>query len=63
MLRYLITRAIKPVKARRDAAAVDETDDADTEIPLSPSDEDEDDEIASERIDESESEAAPAAID
>lgn len=63
VLRYLVTRAIKPVKARRDAAAAGETDDADAEIPLSPSDEDGEDETTGERIDESESDAAPAAID
>jgi small subunit ribosomal protein S6 len=59
VLRYLVTRAIKPVKARRDAAS-DEGEDADGDLPPSDDDEDEDD---GERIDESESEAAPAAID
>ena len=62
VLRYLVTRTIKPVKARRDAAAGSEADDidADTDIPLG---EDVEDEEAGEQIDESESEAAPAAID
>jgi len=59
VLRYLVTRVVKPVKARRDAAA-GEAEDVDADIP-SGEDEEEDDE--GERIDESESEAAPAAID
>jgi small subunit ribosomal protein S6 len=63
VLRYLVTRAIKPVKARRDAAAAGDAEDADEEIPALPSEEDEEDEEITERIDESESEAAPAAID
>ena len=64
VLRYLVTRAIKPVKARRDAAA---TGDADVDVDdadIPPvGDEDEDDLDVVGRIDESESEAAPAAID
>ena len=57
VLRHLITRQERPVKAlRRDGVEV--TDEA----PL-PSVEDEEDEDVGERIDESESEAAPAAID
>jgi small subunit ribosomal protein S6 len=59
VLRYLVTRAIKPVKVRRDAVSADEAD-ADGDLP--PSDE-EDYEPTGEQIDESESEAAPAAID
>jgi small subunit ribosomal protein S6 len=62
VLRYLVTRAIKPVKVRRDAAASDGAEDLDGDADLPPS-EDEDLEPAGERIDESESEAAPAAID
>lgn len=58
VLRYLVTRAIKPVKSRRDAAAGGDADDTD----LPPAD-DEELEDEGERIDESESEAAPAAID
>jgi small subunit ribosomal protein S6 len=58
VLRSLVTRAIKPVKARRDAAATGDAEDV--EIP---SDIDEDDDLDAEMIDESESEAAPAAID
>ena len=60
VLRYLVTRAIKPIKARRDAAAGGEIEDVDADLP---SVEDEEDEDTGERIDESESEAAPAAID
>ena len=62
VLRYLVTRTIKPVKARRDAASGSEADDidADADIPLG---EDVEDEETVEQIDESESEAAPAAID
>jgi small subunit ribosomal protein S6 len=63
VLRYLVTRAIKPVKVRRDQSATGEVEEFDAEIPAIPSDEDEDDVDAVERIDESESEAAPAAID
>ena len=59
VLRYLVTRVVKPVKARRDAAAGD-GDDLDADLPPA-EDEEEIDEV--ERIDESESEAAPAAID
>jgi small subunit ribosomal protein S6 len=65
VLRYLVTRAVKPVKVRRDAAAADGADD-DIDIDVDaglPSPDDEDDEPTVEQIDESESEAAPAAID
>jgi small subunit ribosomal protein S6 len=57
VLRSLVTRVVKPVKARRDAAA-GEAEDADI-----PSGEDEEEVDEGELIDESESEAAPAAID
>ena len=67
VLRYLVTRSEKPVKARRDAAGADgaeegeesEDDDATAELPSEDDEESGDDA----RIDESESEAAPAAID
>lgn len=59
VLRYLVTRVVKPVKARRDATASGDVDEIDADIP-SGEDEEEDE---GERIDESESEAAPAAID
>jgi len=61
VLRHLVTRAVKPVKARRDAAAAGDIDDVDADIP--PVEDEEEDEDLAERIDESESEAAPAAID
>ena len=61
VLRHLVTRAIKPLKARRDASATGEVEEIDTDLP-SPEDEEEEQDGA-ERIDESESEAAPAAID
>jgi small subunit ribosomal protein S6 len=65
VLRYLVTRAIRPVKARRDASATGDEDEDDIEL------ESEDaiagsgsaDDDGAEQIDESESEAAPAAID
>jgi small subunit ribosomal protein S6 len=61
VLRYLVTRAVKPVKVRRDAATADGADEEpDADLPPS---EDDDDEPTGELIDESESEAAPAAID
>jgi len=55
VLRYLVTRTVKPVK-RRDAAS--DSEDAESESPSA-----EDEAETGERIDESESEAAPAAID
>ena len=61
VLRHLVTRAIKPIKARRDAAAAGEVEDVDAELP--PVEDEEEDLDVAERIDESESEAAPAAID
>jgi small subunit ribosomal protein S6 len=59
VLRYLVTRTNRPVRARRDTAA-GEGDEAEADLPPA---EDEEDEDTGERIDESESEAAPAAID
>jgi small subunit ribosomal protein S6 len=60
VLRHLVTRDDRPVKAsRRDGAA----DDADLDIDAGPPADDEEDEGDTELIDESESEAAPAAID
>jgi small subunit ribosomal protein S6 len=75
VLRYLVTRSEKPVKARRDAASAEDDDedadldadlDGDLDAPLpSAVDEadDEDDLDVPQGVDESESEAAPAAID
>jgi len=62
VLRHLITRDERPVKAsrREDGGDVDETDDTDL---LSGMEEDEDEDDGRERIGEDESEAAPAAID
>jgi small subunit ribosomal protein S6 len=63
VLRYLVTRATKPVKARRDAGSGEGDDiDIDLDADLPPAEDDED-LVPSEQIDESESEAAPAAID
>jgi small subunit ribosomal protein S6 len=59
VLRYLVTRVVKPVKARRNAAT-GEAEDTEAELP---SGEDEEEEDEGERIGEDESEAAPAAID
>jgi small subunit ribosomal protein S6 len=58
VLRHLVTRVERPVRAARgrDADA-----DADVDVDLPPEDEEPEDEM--ELIDESESEAAPAAID
>jgi small subunit ribosomal protein S6 len=59
LLRHLITRVERPVRAaRRDGATEEAVDEGDL-----PSAVDEDEEDATERIDESETEAAPAAID
>ena len=64
VLRYLVTRTVKPVKARRDAAASEDGEDEDVDDADLPSVEDEEDDLdVVEQIDESESEAAPAAID
>ncbi len=72
VLRFLVTRSEKPVKARRDAAAADgseegeESDDDDltADLVAEADVDDEDQDVADDaRIDESESEAAPAAID
>jgi small subunit ribosomal protein S6 len=60
VLRHMVTRAIKPVKARRDSSAGADGDDIDADLPSA---EDEEEDEDGEQIDESESEAAPAAID
>jgi small subunit ribosomal protein S6 len=59
VIRHLVTRIERPVKAAR---AGGEDDDGSEDADL-PSADDEDDFDVTERIDESESEAAPAAID
>jgi small subunit ribosomal protein S6 len=61
VLRHLVTRVERPARpARRDGEEDEESTEEDRDLP-SAEDEDEDD--GRERIDESESEAAPAAID
>jgi small subunit ribosomal protein S6 len=58
VLRHLVTRDERPVKASRTGGEADELDETDL-----PEIDDEEEDDVSERIDESESEAAPAAID
>ena len=60
LLRHLVTRVMRPIRAARRDGTAEET----TEEALLPSaEEEEEEEDGRERIDESESEAAPAAID
>jgi small subunit ribosomal protein S6 len=59
LLRHLVTRVERPVRAARRDGTADET--SEDLLPSSEDEEEEDD--GRERIDESESEAAPAAID
>ena len=59
VLRHLVTRGVRPVKARRDPASTDD-DVAESDLPSAAEQDDDED---GERIDESESDAAPAAID
>jgi small subunit ribosomal protein S6 len=61
VLRHLATRVERPVKASRRDAAGEEVDEEDAGLPSAEDEEEEFDDR--ERIDESESEAAPAAID
>jgi small subunit ribosomal protein S6 len=66
VLRYLVTRTVKPVKARRDAASAEDGDedmDLEGELPLAVDEDGEDGDDIPDSVDESESEAAPAAID
>src|SRR4051794_12317744 len=74
VLRYLVTRSEKPVKARRDAASADGAEDDEDEGPEDgleappdltdlAADDDDQDSDDEDPIDESETEAAPAAID
>jgi small subunit ribosomal protein S6 len=63
VLRHLVTRVERPTRpARRDGEEDEEPTEEDGDLP-SAEDEDEDEDDGRERIDESESEAAPAAID
>ena len=59
VLRHLVVRQERPARAMRDAGAGADADEA--LLPSAEDEEEEDD--GRERIDESESEAAPAAID
>ncbi len=61
VLRHLVTRDERPAKPGRREDSDDEEMAEDSDLPSGMDDEDEDD--GTERIDESESEAAPAAID
>jgi small subunit ribosomal protein S6 len=64
LLRHLVTRVERPVKAaRRDGSSDDGSDLGLAPPPPSDEIEDDDDDDRIERIDESESEAAPAAIE
>jgi small subunit ribosomal protein S6 len=57
VLRHLVVRQERPARAMRDADAEDD------ERPLPSAEDDEEEDDGRERIDESESDAAPAAID
>ena len=59
VLRHLVIRQERPARATRDAAAGGDGD----ETPLPSAEDEEEEDDGRERIDESESEAAPAAID
>ena len=61
LLRHLVTRVERPARAPRRDGAVDAESGDEEDLPSAEDEEDEDD--GRERIDESESEAAPAAID
>jgi small subunit ribosomal protein S6 len=61
LLRHLVTRVERPARAPRREGAAEGVEEEDTELPSGEDEEEEDD--GRERIDESESEAAPAAID
>ena len=63
VLRHLVTRADRPTKPGRADDADDDIDVDDESMLPSGADEEEEDEDGPELIDESESEAAPAAID
>jgi small subunit ribosomal protein S6 len=59
VLRHLVVRQDRPARAARDAGAAEDAD----ETPLPSAEDEEEEDDGRERIDESESEAAPAAID
>jgi small subunit ribosomal protein S6 len=60
VLRHLVTRVERPLRAARPEGVEEEEGSEESELPLGEDEEDFDD---TERIDESETEAAPAAID
>ena len=62
VLRHLVTRVERPVRPGR-ADGADESEDEEDDLRARDESEDEDEDDRHERIDESESEAAPAAID
>jgi small subunit ribosomal protein S6 len=62
VLRHLVTRVDRPTRPSRRDGEEEETGEEERDLP-SGVDEDEDEDDGRERIDESESEAAPAAID
>jgi len=62
VLRYLVVRTFRPVRQRRDTADA-EVDEADTDDSDTNAASDEDEDEGGEKIDESESEAAPRATD
>jgi small subunit ribosomal protein S6 len=59
VLRHLVVRQDRPARAARDAGVAEDAD----ETPLPSAEDEEEEDDGRERIDESESEAAPAAID
>jgi small subunit ribosomal protein S6 len=63
VLRHLVTRDERPVRTTKREDGLEETEDGEDRDLPSGLDEDEDEDDRTERIDESESEAAPAAID
>ena len=63
VLRHLVTRVERPVRSSRRDGAGDEAIDGSIDIAAPPPVDEIDDEDEGERIDESESEAAPAAIE
>jgi small subunit ribosomal protein S6 len=62
VIRHLVVRQERPARASRDSAAGIDGEDGD-EAPLPSAEDEEEEDDGRERIDESESEAAPAAID
>ena len=64
VLRQLVIRIERPLRTSKKGDAVDASDASDVDVEaVVPPDEDDEPELDGERIDESESEAAPAAVD